>query len=74
MRMRRLARHYRWRLMPTGSTRRAVGNDAVEFRGNAPVAQWIEQPPPKGQVARSIRVRGAIRRAAVIDSSNACCR
>ena len=26
---------------------------------NAPVAQWIEQPPPKGQVARSIRVRGA---------------
>src|SRR5437762_518082 len=25
----------------------------------APVAQWIEQPPPKGQVARSIRVRGA---------------
>jgi hypothetical protein len=27
----------------------------------APVAQWIEQPPPKGQVARSIRVRGANR-------------
>src|SRR5206468_7377408 len=27
---------------------------------HAPVAQWIEQPPPKGQVARSIRVRGAI--------------
>jgi hypothetical protein len=26
---------------------------------DAPVAQWIEQPPPKGQVARSIRVRGA---------------
>src|SRR5687768_5611283 len=26
---------------------------------HAPVAQWIEQPPPKGQVARSIRVRGA---------------
>ena len=25
----------------------------------APVAQWIEQSPPKGQVARSIRVRGA---------------
>src|SRR5262249_32032044 len=25
----------------------------------APVAQWIEQPPPKGQVARSIRVWGA---------------
>src|SRR5207302_8731584 len=28
--------------------------------GRAPVAQWIEQSPPKGQVARSIRVRGAI--------------
>ena len=26
---------------------------------SAPVAQWIEQPPPKGQVARSIRVWGA---------------
>ena len=25
----------------------------------APVAQWIEQPPPKGQVGRSIRLRGA---------------
>src|SRR6267142_2457740 len=33
--------------------------DAVESRRRAPVAQWIEQPPPKGQVARSIRVRGA---------------
>src|SRR5439155_7606486 len=31
---------------------------------HAPVAQWIEQPPPKGQVARSIRVRGASRRRA----------
>jgi hypothetical protein len=30
---------------------------------HAPVAQWIEQPPPKGQVARSIRVRGASIRA-----------
>ena len=29
----------------------------------APVAQWIEQSPPKGQVARSIRVRGAIPKA-----------
>ena len=26
---------------------------------HAPVAQWIEQPPPKGQVGRSIRLRGA---------------
>ena len=31
----------------------------VQSRVHAPVAQWIEQPPPKGQVARSIRVRGA---------------
>ena len=28
-------------------------------RLTAPVAQWIEQPPPKGQVGRSIRLRGA---------------
>ena len=27
----------------------------------ASVAQWIEQPPPKGQVGRSIRLRGANR-------------
>src|SRR6188472_2600266 len=33
------------------------GNIADE----APVAQWIEQPPPKGQVGRSIRLRGAMR-------------
>ena len=26
---------------------------------HAPVAQWIEQPPPKGQVGRSIRLWGA---------------
>ncbi len=25
---------------------------------SAPVAQWIERPPPKGKVARSIRARG----------------
>src|SRR5207302_4832638 len=31
-----------------------------KIAGRAPVAQWIEQSPPKGQVARSIRVRGAI--------------
>lgn len=30
------------------------------MRRFAPVAQWIEQPPPKRQVARSIRVRGTI--------------
>src|SRR6185312_3758967 len=29
------------------------------IEGRAPVAQWIEQPPPKGQVGRSIRLRGA---------------
>src|SRR5882762_5524157 len=28
-------------------------------RSRAPVAQWIEQPPPKGQVGRSIRLWGA---------------
>src|SRR5436190_20239659 len=28
----------------------------------APVAQWTEQPPPKGQVGRSIRLRGATSR------------
>ena len=26
----------------------------------APVAQWIEHPPPKGRVTRSIRVGGTI--------------
>ena len=26
------------------------------------VAQWIEHPPPKGRVTRSIRVGGAIHR------------
>src|SRR5690348_3242736 len=33
----------------------------VRITPHAPVAQWIEQPPPKGQVARSIRVWGAKR-------------
>ena len=33
----------------------------TDYYTKAPVAQWIEQPPPKGQVARSIRVRGAIK-------------
>src|SRR5262249_30180682 len=33
--------------------------DGAVASARAPVAQWIEQPPPKGQVARSIRVRGA---------------
>ena len=32
---------------------------AIRIALRAPVAQWIEQSPPKGQVARSIRVRGA---------------
>ncbi len=26
----------------------------------APVAQWIERPPPKGKAARSIRARGTL--------------
>src|SRR5882762_10845172 len=53
----------------TASFREASSNtagtqrhDSAAFaynRPRAPVAQWIEQPPPKGQVARSIRVRGA---------------
>src|SRR5712664_3509275 len=37
-------------------------HDSAAFaynRSRAPVAQWIEQPPPKGQVGRSIRLRGA---------------
>ena len=33
--------------------------DPVKFPRRAPVAQWIEQSPPKGQVGRSIRLRGA---------------
>ena len=33
---------------------------ALESASHAPVAQWIEQPPPKGQVGRSIRLWGAI--------------
>src|SRR5690606_6334970 len=32
---------------------------AVYNTARAPVAQWREQPPPKGQVGRSIRLRGA---------------
>ena len=28
------------------------------FYKNALVAQWIEHPPPKGRVTRSIRVEG----------------
>src|SRR5262245_31341964 len=32
---------------------------ALESASHAPVAQWIEQPPPKGQVGRSIRLWGA---------------
>src|SRR5262245_61106519 len=32
---------------------------AIESPSHAPVAQWIEQPPPKGQVGRSIRLWGA---------------
>src|SRR2546422_10947474 len=37
-------------------------HDSKSFAYNrplAPVAQWIEQPPPKGQVGRSIRLWGA---------------
>src|SRR5207244_4205867 len=37
-------------------------HDSKAFAYNrplAPVAQWIEQPPPKGQVGRSIRLWGA---------------
>ena len=37
-----------------------IGSDnPVKWAFHAPVAQWIEQPPPKGQVGRSIRLRGA---------------
>ncbi len=33
---------------------------SVRMRRTAPVAQWIEQPPPKRQVGRSICLRGTI--------------
>ena len=56
---------------PSGRTRRSA-TSAGDRRGacdnfarSAPVAQWIEQPPPKGQVARSIRVRGASLKTAI---------
>ena len=41
------------------ATRKRNDSHAGKIRSHAPVAQWIEQPPPKGQVARSIRVWGA---------------
>ena len=34
---------------------------AIASIDNALVAQWIEHPPPKGRVARSIRVEGTIK-------------
>src|SRR3989449_1329680 len=46
----------------TAGTQRHDSKAFAYNRPLAPVAQWIEQPPPKGQVARSIRVRGATRR------------
>ena len=33
--------------------------EKISAVGNALVAQWIEHPPPKGRVTRSIRVEGA---------------
>ena len=42
-----------------GVSPRIQANDTRYNRPHAPVAQWIEQPPPKGQVGRSIRLRGA---------------
>src|SRR5713101_2433516 len=48
----------------TAGTQRHDSKAFAYNRPLAPVAQWIEQPPPKGQVARSIRVRGASRRRA----------
>src|SRR5262245_36686118 len=55
------------RLVPTAGAAalfplRVPAAAAIKSR-RAPVAQWIEQSPPKGQVARSIRVWGAISRA-----------
>src|SRR4051812_2823009 len=47
----------------------------VKIPSHAPVAQWIEQPPPKGQVGRSIRLRGAsLHRAPFQDGSFWFCR
>src|SRR5437667_4497594 len=42
--------HCIWRCPAPDATHRAKRIDAVEFQAHAPVAQWIEQPPPKGQV------------------------
>ena len=42
-------------------------------RHRAPVAQWIEQPPPKGQVGRSIRLRGAKPTIILANSSTRIC-
>ena len=38
----------------------SVLNKVFNIALNAPVAQWIEHPPPKGRVTRSIRVGGTI--------------
>src|SRR5712691_1794076 len=43
----------------TAGTQRHDSKAFAYNRPLAPVAQWIEQPPPKGQVGRSIRLWGA---------------
>src|SRR5882672_1124819 len=80
-----LAAFLRRQLLPTstktvfpGTTLTAKGRErnamirrrfALESPSRAPVAQWIEQPPPKGQVGRSIRLWGA----KLLDGQNRSC-
>ena len=53
---RRAGRHVKF---DKARTNRTGECNPVRCALRAPVAQWIEQPPPKGQVGRSIRLRGA---------------
>src|SRR4051812_31502414 len=52
------ALHAPMRVDAPGGTGQRDASGRISRR--APVAQWIEQPPPKGQVGRSIRLRGAL--------------
>src|SRR5690606_14709636 len=58
-RLRRVKRAGRVAARRPGFARMGFGR----MRPEAPVAQWIEHPPPKGRVARSIRAGGANPRA-----------
>ena len=67
-----LATLARWRLIQSGRVGQRIIL-RVKFRASvvsqliaALVAQWIEHPPPKGRVTRSIRVEGAIGQASSV--------